>query len=70
MKVQKIKISTDSIYLKNSLTKDLKPKYKNSDFIDNSQFIQKIANISRKISYKNHIYKCFIYWKKKSKEIN
>ena len=70
MKVQKIKISTDSKDIKNSLTKDLEPKYINNDFVDNSQFIQKIANISRKISNKNNIFKCFIFWKKKTKEIN
>ena len=70
MKVQKIKISNDFKDLKNSFTKDLEPIYKISDFIDNSQFIQKIANISRKISNKNNIFKCFIYWKKKTKEIN
>ena len=70
MKVQKIKSSTDSKDIKNSLTKDLEPKYINNDFVDNSQFIQKIANISRKISNKNNIFKCFIFWKKKTKEIN
>ena len=70
MKVQKIKIFNDSKNIKNSLTKEFEPKNKNSIFIDNSQFIQKIANISRKITDKNNIFKSFIFWKKKTKEIN
>ena len=70
MKVHKIKVFTDSTEIKNSLTKDLNSKYKISDFVDNSQFIQKIANISRKISNKSNIFKCFILWKKKTKDIN
>ena len=70
MKVQKIKIFNDSKNIKNSLTKEFEPKNKNSIFIDNSQFIQKIANISRKITDKNNIFKYFIFWKKKTKEIN
>ena len=68
MKVHKIKIFTDSNEIKNN--KDLDSKYKSSDFVDNSQLIQKIANITRKITNKTCIFKCFIYWKKKTKEIN
>ena len=68
MKIQKIKILNNEI--KTSSTKDFNPKFKNKKILDNSYFIQKIANISRKISNKNNVFKCFIFWKKKTKENN
>ena len=41
---------------------------KNSEIVDNSYFIKIIANITKKISIKSNIFKCFIYWKKKTKD--
>lgn len=35
---------------------------------ENSFFIKKIADITRKISNKNNMFICFGYWKKKTKD--
>ena len=69
MKVQKVNVLGNSREIKSSLTKDITSNYKSNEIVDNSYFIQKIANISRKISNKNSIFKCFDFWKKKTKEI-
>ena len=68
MKVQKVNVLANS-KIKYSLTKDITSNYKSNEIVDNSYFIQKIANISRKISNKNSIFKCFDFWKKKTKEM-
>ena len=65
MKLNKINIFPQLIVTKNSLPEKF---FKiNSGNVDNSLFIQKIANISNKISNKNILFKFFIYWKKKTK---
>ena len=66
MKLNKINILPQFINTKKSLHEEfykISPRY-----IENSFFIQKIANITNKVSNKNNVYKCFIYWKKKTKE--
>ena len=68
MKIKKLNVLIESREIKTSLTKEFNLKNKNSQILENSHFIKKIANITIKISNKNNIYKCFIYWKKKSKE--
>ena len=68
MKIKKVNILLESKEIQKGITKELNLKNINSEMVDNSYFIQKIANITKKISNKNNIFKCFTYWKKKSKE--
>ena len=68
MKIKKVNILLESKEIQKDITKELNFKNMNSEMVDNSYFIQKIANITKKISNKNNIFKCFTYWKKKSKE--
>ena len=68
MKIKKVNILLESKEIQKGITKELNLKNMSSEMVDNSYFIQKIANITKKISNKNNIFKCFIYWKKKSKE--
>lgn len=68
MKITKVNVLTDSKEIKNSITKEFNFNNKVSAILDNFYFIKKIADISVKISNKNNIYKCFSFWKKRTKE--
>ena len=68
MRIKKVNILSESNEIKNKLTQEFIIKNKNSQFLENSYFIQKIASISSKISNKNNLYTCFNFWKKKSKK--
>ena len=70
MKIQKVNILTDDKEIKSNLTREFSPRIRSYQIVDNSYFIQKIANISRKINNKNNVFKCFALWKKKTKESN
>ena len=70
MKIQKVNILIDDKVIKSSLTKEFSPRIRSYQIVDNFNFVQKIANISRKINNKNNVFKCFVLWKKKTKENN
>ena len=70
MKIQKVNILIDDKEIKSSLTREFSPRIRSYQIVDNFYFIQKIANISRKINNKNNVFKCFVLWKKKTKESN
>ena len=54
---------------KNNTWNDLDLKNKQEiEKNENSYFIKKIADITRKISNKNNMFICFGYWKKKTKD--
>ena len=68
MKIKKIQILSDSSESKNNISKDFISKNYSYQNFDNSFFIQKIANITKKINNKTNLFKTFKIWKKKSKE--
>jgi hypothetical protein len=68
MKISKMKILDNP---NNNTWNDLDLKYKKEfEKNENSYFIKKIADITRKISNKNNMFICFGFWKKKTKENN
>ena len=68
MKIKKIQILSDSSESKNNISKDFISKNYSYQNFDNALFIQKIANITKKINNKTNLFKNFKIWKKKSKE--
>ena len=69
MKISIVNILTNSNEKESNILKMFSLQSKNSiDSIENSNFIRKIADITRKISRKNLIFKYFNYWNKKVKE--
>ena len=68
MKISKMKI-LDNPNKKNNTWNDLDlQNNKEIEKNENSFFIKKIADITRKISNKNNMFICFGYWKKKTKD--
>ena len=69
MKIHKINVYLEPNELEKNEAKELQliKKVSNSD---NSYFINKVANITNKISNKVNLYNCFKYWKKESKKNN
>ena len=64
-----VNILTNSNEKESNILKMFSLQSKNSiDSLENSNFIKKIADITRKISRKNLIFKYFNYWNKKVKE--
>ena len=69
MKISIVNFLTNSNEKESKILKMFSLQSKNSiDSIENSNFIKKIADITRKISCKNLIFKYFNYWNKKVKE--
>ena len=69
MKINIVNVLTDSNVKESNILKMFSLQSKNSiDSSENSNFIKKIADITRKISLKNLIFKYFNYWNKKAKE--
>ena len=69
MKINMVNILTNSNEKESNILKMFSLQSKNSiDSLENSNFIKKIADITRKISRKNLIFKYFNYWNKKVKE--
>ena len=67
MKICKMKI-LNNLNKKNNTWNDLDLKnQKEMENNENSYFIKKIADITRKISNKNNMFICFGFWKKKTK---
>jgi len=69
MKINIVNVFTDSNEKESNILKMFSLQSKNSiESAENSNFIKKIADITRKISRKNLIFKYFNYWNKKAKE--
>ena len=69
MKINIVNIFTNPNEKESNIIKMFSLQSKNSiDSVENSNFIKKIADITRKISHKNLIFKYFNYWNKKTKE--
>jgi len=69
MKINIVNVFTDSNEKESNILKMFSLQSKNSiECAENSNFIKKIADITRKISRKNLIFKYFNYWNKKAKE--
>ena len=69
MKINIVNVFTDSNEKESNILKKFSLQIKNSiESAENSNFIKKIADITRKISRKNLIFKYFNYWNKKAKE--
>lgn len=67
--IRKMKIKKISLLESNEIeNKELNLKQKSNEIGDNGYFIQKMANIIKKIRNKNNVCKYFIYWKKKAKQ--
>ena len=69
MKINIVNVLTDSNEKENKILKMFSLQSKNSiESVENSNFIKKIADVTRKINRKNLIFKYFNYWNKKAKE--
>ena len=69
MKINIVNILADSNGKESKILKMFSLQSKNSiESAENSNFIKKIADITRKISTKKLIFKYFNYWNKKAKE--